>query len=354
MVARVLSEREHRRGLVLGLTLAEIMLLLLFLLLLALGNALRKEKAFLEIEREKVARREKELEDARAWERVLKDNGEESWITVAKRNAQLEKENTQLKERNTELRRVATDQQSEIDKLEPARAIATRINPADPPAVLQRSAELMEKIGADFANDILDHPEKASTLVQLRPLLERAEKINPDDPAVALRRAVELAEHLGPQLTGAGSEKIKELASNITNAEAVNAQREEKLKQVELQLENLKRRGGNDYPSCWIASDGSTEYMFSITIRDGGILFQDAAPPYRRLHEAAALMTGVPRSVELTEKLFRQYAEPIRSWSEERECRFFVKMKDETAMRSKEVYKRLRRLVENHFYIKLI
>ena len=48
MSQRILDEREHRRGLVLGLTLAEVLVLLLFLLLLALGhrlNQLQKEAA---------------------------------------------------------------------------------------------------------------------------------------------------------------------------------------------------------------------------------------------------------------------------------------------------------------------
>lgn len=46
MSQRILDEREHRRGLVLGLTLAEVLILLLFMLLLALGarlNQLQRE-----------------------------------------------------------------------------------------------------------------------------------------------------------------------------------------------------------------------------------------------------------------------------------------------------------------------
>ena len=38
MSRRALEEREQRRGLVLGLTLAEVLLLILFLLMLALGS----------------------------------------------------------------------------------------------------------------------------------------------------------------------------------------------------------------------------------------------------------------------------------------------------------------------------
>src|SRR3954464_3765876 len=41
MVPRIVDEREHRRGLILGLTLAEVLLLLLFLLMLALAIPLK-------------------------------------------------------------------------------------------------------------------------------------------------------------------------------------------------------------------------------------------------------------------------------------------------------------------------
>src|SRR5262245_28972071 len=40
MPSRIANESEHRRGLVLGLTLAEVLLLLLFLILLVLGDRL--------------------------------------------------------------------------------------------------------------------------------------------------------------------------------------------------------------------------------------------------------------------------------------------------------------------------
>jgi Tfp pilus assembly protein PilV len=42
MSLRIADEREQRRGLVLGLTLAEVLLLLLFLLLLALAAKLQQ------------------------------------------------------------------------------------------------------------------------------------------------------------------------------------------------------------------------------------------------------------------------------------------------------------------------
>ena len=44
MSQRIADELEHRRGLVLGLTLAEVLLLLLFVLLLALSGRIVKQQ----------------------------------------------------------------------------------------------------------------------------------------------------------------------------------------------------------------------------------------------------------------------------------------------------------------------
>jgi putative DNA-invertase from lambdoid prophage Rac len=60
MTRHLVDEREHRRGLVLGLTLAEVLILLLFLLLLALGKLMRTIMAGLaEFERDLIRERVK-------------------------------------------------------------------------------------------------------------------------------------------------------------------------------------------------------------------------------------------------------------------------------------------------------
>src|ERR1700722_14550328 len=68
MASRAADEREQRRGLVLGLTLAEILLLLLFLLLLVLGSQIR-------IWRDRYEQLDQSLEEIRPLQKALIDGG---------------------------------------------------------------------------------------------------------------------------------------------------------------------------------------------------------------------------------------------------------------------------------------
>src|SRR5262249_13774562 len=113
---RILDEREHRRGLVLGLTLAEILILLLFLLLLALGTRL-----------EKMGR---ELGQALS-ERDQYKNGPDRHRTLAEQTA---KENAHLKEQNEKLKK-------EMEEFRPVLDAARKIDPNEPPAALLKRIE---------------------------------------------------------------------------------------------------------------------------------------------------------------------------------------------------------------------
>lgn len=134
----VIDDREHRRGLVLGLTMAEVLLLLLFLLLLALGTQMKK----LESERN-----------------VLKDKLS---VTLAERDkltlalglgAGAVDRLVHLQTENSELKLVISDLRSKLAIQSPSSASvgtadtaqlmekAKAINPNDPPAVLERALE---------------------------------------------------------------------------------------------------------------------------------------------------------------------------------------------------------------------
>jgi flagellar motor protein MotB len=109
MSQRILDEREHRRGLVLGLTLAEILILLLFLLLLALGARLGQ------LQRE-VTATQRELDRSKADLVILKS----ALPADMKEFATLKAENADLKEQQREVR--------------PALDAAAKIDPEAPPA----------------------------------------------------------------------------------------------------------------------------------------------------------------------------------------------------------------------------
>jgi len=116
MSQRVLDEREYRRGLVLGLTLAEIMILLLFLLLLALGTRLEQMGRELGLAGSK---------------RDQYKNQPDRHTAAAE---QTDKEHGDLKKQNEKLKK-------EMDEVRPILEAARNIDPNEPPAALIKRIE---------------------------------------------------------------------------------------------------------------------------------------------------------------------------------------------------------------------
>lgn len=143
------DEREHRRGLVLGFTLAEILLLLLFLLLLALGTKLQQLD-----KRHKETRNEISVKDSHI--RILE---------TAAINAGVDKESLQ--------------------KLTSAVPIPQKTTLDNEARVRQLESELTA-IAADV-----------KSRQKLVVLLNEARKVRPDDPIEMLHRAAKIAEHVG-------------------------------------------------------------------------------------------------------------------------------------------------------------
>jgi flagellar motor protein MotB len=118
MSQRVLDEREHRRGLVLGLTLAEVLILLLFLLLLALGAGLAKSQRVANAAQNDRDHYKSEVDKLKA--EIERLSGAQT--PSGKMISELAKENAELKR--------------QLGELQSLFAAARRINPDDPPIAI--------------------------------------------------------------------------------------------------------------------------------------------------------------------------------------------------------------------------
>jgi outer membrane protein OmpA-like peptidoglycan-associated protein len=162
------DDREHRRGLVLGLTMAEILLLLLFLLLLALGARVADQQ-------KELARANATIDTLAPIFASLSSDGKPSDAVV--RNAaaklahatQLEKENEQL---SSELK-AAND---ELSGWKSAAKLAREINPDDPPIATVRRA-LEQSRGNQAMLKVLQKKAEAYDK-----LASAAKSISPEDP----------------------------------------------------------------------------------------------------------------------------------------------------------------------------
>lgn len=117
---------------------------------------------------------------------------------------------------------------------------------------------------------------------------------------------------------------------------------------------------GTDHPSCWYAGDNVVAYLFDVALTDAGYLLQptrvsqgrarygswSTAPPAQKNELVASIATGRTLSpaqfLEQTRRLF--------DWSVTEDCRFFVRAFDVTAADQKELYKTPMRTLESRFY----
>src|SRR5262245_12281792 len=197
MATRVVDEREHRRGLVLGLTLAEVLLLLLFLVMLALSVPLMahdeagkapESPSALNDEVERLRRLVDQLTGGKPPSEVQQK---------LKTLADLEKELAgskltigQLKDQISVLKsHLGTS--SDVEALKTLLQEATRINPDDPPASLRRASALL-KLAKSMkhadANRLTPALQDEAQLRELVEALKRANEINPVDPVIALKK----------------------------------------------------------------------------------------------------------------------------------------------------------------------
>jgi hypothetical protein len=310
MSQRTADEFENRRGLTLGLTLAEVLLLLLFLVLLAL-----------------------------AW-RVM--DLQRDYKTAVEKIAHVERANAELSSNLEALQAIGSDYKR-LAKANAALAAAAKINPNDPAEVLMRAVEILKRLGSDARPDqitaLSEMQMQKEKLKALDRAISLAVQINPNDPAEVLTRAVEVLQRLGPNTKPDEVLPVGTISSLKDQLAKVTGERN-----------NLMHTGnGLTYPSCWSTDDGKTEFIFDITIRDDGLIVRDATPS-RSNDPALKLVSGLARNAVVTEGSFRKETTDILNYSKQQNCRFYSIIRDETGPTSKALYKQLRAAVEGSFY----
>jgi cell division protein FtsB len=305
MPSRTTDEREQRRGLVLGLTLAEILLLLLFLLLLVLGSQIRTW-------RDRYEQLDQSLEEIKPLQQALMDGGAVDVNGVHELVARLQN----LQKTEQELSKLKTEN-----------------------ADLAKQSELLKSLGLG-SDDKLRNVAGA---------VKRASEIDPNDPPALLKRALDVIDRLGAS-TQPG--QVKPLSEMVAGPEL-----EQKLAALETERDQLRRERNNlmrgpgnglTYPSCWTTSAGQTEYIFDVTFADTGLQVRNASPP-RANDKAWDLVGQFARETMIDERIFISATKKLFEWSKGQNCRFYAIVRDATG-NNKARYKHLQEMVQGNFY----
>jgi hypothetical protein len=293
-------DQAYRRGMVLGLTMAEIMTLIVFALLLVVGSVMI------------VSEDEK---------RALK-------LTVDSLREEISEATAGL----------GADNQTPEDIFR--ELVLAKKQAAALPGLNARVAELEEKL-KQYAQlqDALKVTGEAKTPQAAQDLAERLE----------IAKAIQ-------ELSRSGNLKLDKasllaLLEKAKSAEATAAN----LRGQVAHLEQVAQASGKgtQYPPCWADEQtGRPEYIFDISIISDGIVIRDNAIPHRATEQAQLPMEGVEFGRRITNAAFVAETRPLLDWSNRQDpvCRFFVRLYDLTGPAEKATFKTGYRTVGGIFY----
>lgn len=294
LFAAVRDPREYRRGMVLGLTLAETLLLLMFLLLMALGALLWRREA-------ELATAQSQIERGEAQIREIDD---------------LKKQVTKLEKHIGDLMAALSGPHRPGEERSPEELARTLIEGE----AAKREAEELRTRLADAAT-------------QLAGVIAERDRLD--------ARVRELDRALGPggsELAGRIGELERQLGESRSEIAKEKGERE-RAENALRELQDRIRRGGSLYPPC-----GRDEFSFRVTILDQGrAIVEDTSTPAGRSHQAWSLIRPFARGtpIPLTDFLAATQGYAQWGWREPRqpECRFGVRVQDRTSPGNKAGYK---------------
>lgn len=270
------QDSAYRRGLVLGLTMAEIMVLIVFTLLLALAAAYAvKTKAIRDNERRiaELSVMERQMGD------LLRTGG--VGVTVPDIIQRIERQQRQVEAL-----------QKEVDRLKPYE-------------VRTRSLE-----------------ESSRQLTRERDILK--ESVDRLNAAEAAAKTIEDVIRVIERETG-GKTDIQQLAERLISTAAAGREIENLKGQVAQLTTQIRAAGrGNEFPSCWATPDGKTESIFELMIGSNGVEVADRTLPHRAEDKARLPLTHLQYAKELQLSEFQNQLRGLYQWSVEQRCRFYV------------------------------
>lgn len=173
-------------------------------------------------------------------------------------------------------------------------------------------------------------------------LIDLASALRADQIAVREMQA-RLADALGDPGAGEALEKL------LAQSESDRAELA-KLKGKNRDLTDQVKRLGGVLPSCWV-EDGRPVFVFDVIVGSEGIRLRDRTPE-RFLSERNRLLGNetIDPAYAYAQAEFLRVTRPMFADSVSQDCRYYVVIYDGTAAEEKDLYKAQLQTVEGHFY----
>jgi hypothetical protein len=221
---------------------------------------------------------------------------------------------------------------------------------------------------AALKDELESHKREQSEFAVLREYVEEA-KVGCKDPKEFIKKVEhdrELAERVEAAMVSANvTPESPDQVEAIVRAGVAQGAEVAKCKAAEIEagrlkgqlrnaLRSVEQQGqgkGTEKPACWADTEtGKPEYIFTVELTSGGLIVHDQKLPHRVEDQALLPISTIAFDGELPPEMFKAQTAGLASWSKERDCRFFVKVKDLTLPNEKDAYKKMLRALEEHFY----
>jgi len=285
---RLSAPNEYRRGVVLGLTLAEVLILLVFLLLLTMtALLLRKDRENTALGRD--AEIATIVKSTAASQGVAIDNDSlANLIRDGAQDGRLRSELSEARQQAAANAKVASDEQALASLLERVPG-----QPGETPA--EKLSRVMSQVDAN-ARAADDDRALAS-------LLERV----PGSPG-------------------------ETSAEKLTTVVGQNVQ-------MRNELLRLHGNGGSGLPYCWTLPSGQPQYMLMVDMHDDGVIVSDFSDRPRPDDPAWLTLDGIARGQIMPIETFISEVSPLKGMEAAQRCRYAIQALDSTARTNKPGYK---------------
>jgi hypothetical protein len=270
------DDKQFRRGAILGFTMSEVLLLLIFLLMLLMVSQIKTKNEEIALNKgaaTRLAATETELKGLRELRVQVEQSGGIKKFDVMKNYVHVQEQ--------------LIDKAAEVD-------------------ALRAQIKEMEEASGDT-----------------RPLVEEAKRMSPDKPLQeAITHMVSVA-RTGDAIAKSGTPDEKKLAA----AQTCVAELDNCKSQVNFINDKLNsKEGGRDKPPCWVDANNQIQYIFDATITDDGIILKDNKVKGKEEIQAKLPLKGISFGQPLKEGRFSSAVRPIFDWSEANNCRFYVRI----------------------------
>ena len=316
MIGSARDDKQFRRGVVLGLTMAEALLLLIFLLMLILGIRLKTQSTH-------IAELEKQRDEAQstlvAMQPVFEKLSKSQKFDITRDYVRMKQ---QLADANARLK----DAELSVDLVQQAAALAP--DSATPEeatkAILKEAA-----IG--------------------RAALDAAQRFQPDLPPEKAVSALINAATIGQALKSGGTPDALLAAAGACMADLQSCKNQTTYLNGKLN----GKTGGFDLPPCWVDNRGKIQYIFDASLTDAGIYVEDKSVSGREDDQDKLPLDHARYGEPLGPGEFATEFSPLLKWSNDHGCRFYVRLYDDMRDGDRAEYKELRGTVEGYFRILL-